>query len=46
MDKDQARQIEQDHNVYVDADTEMYTNGEKDDYGWMPIPEAWKVAQG
>lgn len=39
---DQATQIEQQHNVYVDADTMMYTNGAREDtYGWMPIPQNW-----
>jgi len=42
MDKEKAQEIEQEHNVYVDANMEMYTNGERNDnYGWMPIPEEW-----
>ena len=44
MEKEQAEQIEKDHNVYVDADTDMYTNGERDDtYGWMAIPVDWLI---
>ena len=36
------REIEVEHNVYVDIDTMSYTNGEREDvYGWMPIPEEW-----
>lgn len=42
MTDEQARQIEQNHNVYVDAEAEMYTTGERvDTYGWAPIPKEW-----
>lgn len=42
MRQDTATAIEQQHNVYVDAETEMYTHGEREDeYGWMPVPQEW-----
>ena len=42
MTKEQAIQIEQDHNVIVDAESEMYTHGgTEDDYGWMAIQKKW-----
>jgi len=42
MTKEEATIIEQKHNVYVDAETEQYTIGEREDtYGWDPIPEEW-----
>ncbi len=48
LSEDQARQLEQEHNVYIDTGSMMYTRGEReDDYGWEPIPSEWlsKTAQ-
>lgn len=40
--KEQAEQIEQTHNVIVDARTGMYTTGDRNDtYGWQPVPAEW-----
>lgn len=42
MTQEQATAIEQQHNVYVDADSEMMTSGERyDEYGWEPVPKEW-----
>lgn len=39
---EQAIMIEQQHNVYVDITSNMYTNGNRNDiYGWQPIPDEW-----
>lgn len=43
MRQDIAKDIEIRHNVYVDAESEMYTTGNRDDEtGWMPIPDEWE----
>lgn len=39
---EQATQIEQSHNVYVDPEWGQYTHGEREDaYGWDIIPLSW-----
>ena len=40
--KEQATEIEQQHNVCVDIETMQYDNESHDaETGWMPIPEDW-----
>jgi hypothetical protein len=42
MTKEQAHQIEQEHNVYVDYETDCYNHDGYDAvYGWMAIPSNW-----
>ena len=39
---DQATEIEDNHNVYVDAETAQYNHkGHDETYGWHPIPQSW-----
>jgi len=38
--KEQAEQVERDHDVYVDAESGQYhTTGPDEDFGWRIIPE-------
>ena len=42
MKKETAEKIEQNENVYVDAETEMYNRDSRDaEYGWDAIPHGW-----
>lgn len=42
MEKQVAIEIEQIHNVFVDAETEQYNHtGYDEEYGWEPVPEEW-----
>ena len=40
--QEQVREMEIQHNVYIDVDSMMFTHGKRDDiYGWRPIPAEW-----
>ena len=42
MKKETAEKIEQNENVYVDAEAEMYNRDSRDaEYGWDAIPQEW-----
>ena len=47
MTTQKATEIEQRHNVWIDAKTEMFNVGGGYDavYGWEPIPKEWKAEQ-
>lgn len=40
MTNETARQIEQNHNVIIDAETEQYNINDQE-YGWQPISQEW-----
>ena len=45
--QEQAKQIEKDFGVYVDAESAQYhTVGPDEDFGWKPIPELWVNKEG
>ena len=40
--QEQVLEMENQHNVYIDVDSMMFTNGKREDiYGWRPIPSEW-----
>lgn len=42
MDKEKAQELENEHNVFIDAENELFNhNGYDSEYGWMPIPDSW-----
>ena len=42
MNQEIAEIIEQQHNVYIDTENEMFTYGNREDtYGWNSIPVEW-----